>query len=79
VHRKKEGEAAFIIVKTIPRIAVLPSRGQCLNTVTSGTRVTQRFPCKTKNLGPALAWAYECNSLSSKQNAIQHVWLSTQL
>jgi hypothetical protein len=43
VHRKKEGEAALIIVKTIPRIAVLPSRGQCLNTVTSGTQVTQRF------------------------------------
>lgn len=66
MHRKKEGEAALIIAKTIPRIAVLPSRGQCLNTGTSGTLVAPRFSSKTKNLGPALAWAYESNSLSSK-------------
>jgi hypothetical protein len=41
--------------------------------------MTQRFSCKTRNLGPALIWTYECKCLSSKQRAIQLRRLSTEL
>jgi hypothetical protein len=53
-------------VKTLSRIAILPLRGQCLNTVERGTQGDPTCSRKTNNLGPVRRWAYECR-LSLKE------------